>query len=82
MVAYEFYSLNPTGGYQIIGVLPERRKNSERVNEQSIMNWGKNLFAKELDNEDIFYIQVTIDDKTVRVFTPIPFSIPYEDISK
>jgi hypothetical protein len=82
MVAYEFYSLDPTGGYQIIGVLPERRKNSERVTQQSIMTWGKNLFAKDLDDEDIFFIQVTIDDKTVRVFTPIPFSITYEDISK
>ncbi len=82
MVAYEFYSLEPTGGYKIIGVLPERRKNSERVTQQSIMTWGKNLFAEDLDDEDIFFIQVTIDNKTVRVFRPIPFSITYEDISK
>ena len=40
MVAYEFYWLDPKGGFQIIGVLPERRKNPERITQQSIMNWG------------------------------------------
>jgi hypothetical protein len=48
MEAYEFYWLNPTGGYQIIGVLPERRKNPARVTQQSIMNWGERIFGKEL----------------------------------
>jgi hypothetical protein len=31
MEAYEFYWLDPKGGYQIIGVLPEKRKNSKRI---------------------------------------------------
>jgi hypothetical protein len=75
MVAYEFYWLDPTGGYQIIGVLPERRKNSARITQQSIMNWGEKIFGKELDTKDIFFIQVTIDEKTVRIFRPIPFTI-------
>jgi hypothetical protein len=46
MVAYEFYWLNPTGGYQSIGVLPERRKNSARITQQSIMNWGEKCLVK------------------------------------
>jgi hypothetical protein len=75
MVAYEFYWLEPTGGFQIIGVLPERRKNSARITQQSIMNWGEKIFGKELDTKDIFFIQVTIDEKTVRIFRPIPFTI-------
>jgi hypothetical protein len=33
MEAYEVYWLDPKGGYQIIGVLPERRKNSARVTQ-------------------------------------------------
>ena len=41
MVAYELYWLNPTGEYQIIGVLPERRKNPMRITKDSVMNWGK-----------------------------------------
>jgi hypothetical protein len=78
MVAYEIYWLDPTGGYQIIGVLPERRKNPERITHESIMNWGGKIFGKDLNTEDIFFIQVKIDEKTVRMFRPIPFSITYK----
>jgi len=80
MVAYEFYWLEPTGGYQIIGVLPERRKKPERVTQKSIMNWGEKIFGKELDTKDIFFIQVTIDEKTIRMFRPIPFTITQKEI--
>jgi hypothetical protein len=76
MVAYEFYWLDPKGGHQIIGVLPERRKNPERVTQESVTRWGKNIFGKDLDTKDIFFIQVTIDENMVRIFRPIPFSIP------
>jgi len=80
MVAYEFYWIDPKGGYQIIGVLPERRKNSARVTKESIMRWGENIFGKEFGTKDIFFIQVTIDDKTVRIFRPIPFTITQKDV--
>ncbi len=80
MVAYEFYWLDPRGGYQIIGILPERRKNPERVTQESIMKWGEKIFGKDIDTKDIFFIQVTIDDKTIRMFRPIPFSITYKEI--
>lgn len=46
MVAHEFYWLNPTGGYRIIGVLPERRKNPARITQQSIINWWKKCLVK------------------------------------
>jgi len=75
MVAYEFYWLDPRGGYQIIGILPERRKNPERITKKSVMNWGAKFFGKDFDSKDIFSIQVTIDENTVRIFRPIPFSI-------
>jgi hypothetical protein len=51
MVAYEFYWLDPRGGYQIIGVLPERRKNPARITQESVMNWGEKIFGKELDTK-------------------------------
>ena len=75
MEAYEFYWLDPKGGYQIMGVLPERRKNPARVTEESIMRWGQTIFDKNLDPRDIFFIQVTVTENTCRVFRPIPFSI-------
>ena len=80
MEAYEFYWLDPKGGYQIIGVLPERRKNPARVTQQSIMNWGERIFGKELDTKDIFFIQVTMDEKTSRIFRPIPLTITQKDV--
>jgi hypothetical protein len=79
MEAYEFYWLNPKGEYQIIGVLPERRKNLARVTQESIMRWGKEIFGNELDTKDIFFIQVTIDENTVRIFRPIPFTITQKE---
>ena len=79
MVAYEFYCLNSTGEYRVIGVLPERRKDPERITQESIMNWGINFFAEDSIIKDIFFIQVTIDDHTGRISRPIPFSaIPTE----
>lgn len=79
MVAYEFYWLDPSGGYQIIGVLPERRKNPARITQKSIMRWGKTIFSKDFDPEDIFFIQVTMDEKTGRIFRPIPSVITLKD---
>ncbi len=80
LVAYEFYWLDPKGGYQIIGILPERRKNSARMTQESIMRWGKNIFSRDFDTKDIFFIQVTIDEKTVRIFRPVPFTITQKDL--
>jgi len=80
MVAYEFYRLNPTGGYEIIGVLPEKRKNSARITQQSIMNWGEKMFGKELDTKDIFFIQVMMDEKTSRIYRPVPYTITQKEI--
>lgn len=75
MVAYEFYWLNEGGGYQMIGVLPERRKNPERITQKSIMNWGEKIFGEGLNPTDIFFIQVEIDDKNIRIFRPTPVTI-------
>jgi hypothetical protein len=82
MVAYEFYWLDSAGEYQIIGVLPERRADPERVTQESIMNWGEKVFSKDLDTKDMLFIQVTIDDNTGRTFRPVPFSIMQKGISE
>jgi hypothetical protein len=80
MVAYELYCLDPAGGYQIIGGLPERRKNPERITQESILNWGEKIFGKDLKTEDIFFIQVAINEKNFRIFRPIPFTIIRKEI--
>ena len=73
MVAYEFYWLDPIKGYQLIGVLPERRKNLTRITQASIINWGEKYFGKKLGVKDIFFIQISIDENSGRNFQPTPF---------
>jgi hypothetical protein len=75
MIAYEFYCLDPIEGYELIGMLPERRKNPGRITQASIMKWGDKFFHKKLAIRDIFFIQVTIDENTGRIFRPTPFFI-------
>ncbi len=80
MVAYEFYWLNSIKGYQLIGLLPERRKNPGRITQESIMNWGEKFFGKSLGIKDIFFIQVTIDENSGRIFRPTPCFITQQKI--
>jgi len=58
MVAYEFYWRDETGKQHFIGILPERRKNPERITEQSILNWGKNVIGDDSHINDIYFVQV------------------------
>jgi hypothetical protein len=61
MTAYEFYWHDDIKGYELIGILPERRKNPDRISQESIMNWGKKLLGDTKNNNDLFFIQITID---------------------
>jgi len=61
MVAYEFYWRDSTKGYELIGILPERRKDPKRISQESIMNWGKMILGEYVDENDIYFIKVTID---------------------
>jgi hypothetical protein len=82
MIAYEFYWLDSKGGCEIIGVLPERRKHTERLTNESITHWGEKFFGETLNAKDMFFIQVMIDEATGKVFRPTPFSFPRKEISE
>ena len=75
MVAYELLLFDEVNGYQVIGVLPERRKNLARITHQSVMNWGEKFFGNRLDINEIFFLQVTIDEKAGGIFQPNPFFV-------
>jgi hypothetical protein len=64
MMAYEFYCRNGTGEIYLVGILPERRKNPERITQKSIMNFGKMLIGDNAGPENIYFIQVAFDDHT------------------
>ena len=61
MLAYELYSFNKTIGYELIGVLPERRKNPARITMNSVVNWVKTLSCDNVDSKNIFFKPVRLD---------------------
>ena len=58
MVAYEFYMRDETGKVHFIGILPERRKNPERITKESALNWGWKVIGNQSDVNDIYFVQV------------------------
>jgi hypothetical protein len=67
MLAYELYSFDKTKGYELIGVLPERRRNPTRITRRSVMNWGKMLLGDNVDERSVFFKRLTIDNLTGRI---------------
>lgn len=80
MVAYELYWLDPKDGYQIIGVLPERRKNPMRITKESVLNWGMMLLGNEADIKNIFFKRITINSLSDRILWH-DLSLPIKTIS-
>jgi len=66
MLVYELYALNKTKGYELIGVLPERRNNPQRVTKESILNWGQKYFGIHLNLGDMYRIGVKINMEAIR----------------
>lgn len=60
MVAYEFYWRDEKEEVHLIWILPERRKNPERITQESIMNWGRKILGDTVDLSKLFFIQVEI----------------------
>jgi hypothetical protein len=73
MVAYQFYWYDPVKGYELIGVLPERRKKPERITQKSIMGWAEKILDDKLSTKDIYIIQVPINEYGGMVFPTAPF---------
>ncbi len=70
MIAYEFYLWDIKTGYKLLGILPERRKKSERITRESVMGWVGKMFSN-LNLKDISFIEVTVSEYTGKVFRPI-----------
>jgi hypothetical protein len=66
MVGYEFYWRDPIKGYQLIGTLPERRRDPRRITNESVMNWGKKYFGYHLNLNEMFFLEVEINGESIR----------------
>ncbi len=61
MWVYELYTFNQKEGYELIGVLPERRRNGTRITKESVVRWGRMLLGDEDDSKDIFFKPIAIE---------------------
>ncbi len=61
MLVYELYTFNKKNGYELIGVLPERRKNPTRMTKESVIRWGRMLSGDDVDGKDIFFKPIEIE---------------------
>jgi hypothetical protein len=62
MLVYELYTFSKEKGYQLIGVLPERRKNPTRITKESVIRWGKTLLGDDADGKEIFFKPIAIEN--------------------
>ena len=58
--AYEFYRRNSKGKEHLIGILPEKRKNSDRITTESIMNWVRKMLGGNPDAKNVFFTEVEV----------------------
>ncbi len=72
--AYEFYFSDESGGHYLIGVLPERRRNQERITNESIMRWAKKLLGDESGIKNISYRTIRLEKSENENLYPIPIS--------
>ena len=70
MVAYTFYWVDEREKVHFIGLIPERRRNPERITKESIMNFGRTILGDNVDSNNIFFIPVTIDESTGEIIWP------------
>lgn len=79
-MAYEFYWRDEVKGYEVLGVLPERRKDPARITEKSVLGWVDKVFGNKFGTKDIYFTQVTTNENTGMIFRPTPASS--EDIAE
>ena len=61
MVSYELYWRDEIEKEDFIGILPERRKNPERITKDSVLNWGGGIIGNNSDVSNIYFIQAEVE---------------------
>ena len=74
MTAYEFYFHHESGEFHLIGVLPERRSDQERITDESIINWARSLLGDESWVNNISYSTIKLEKSNNGNFYPIRIS--------
>lgn len=72
MVVYTIYYFGENEDVHFIGFLPERRKNPERITQESILNFVTTILGHEVNDNKIFFFQVTLDERIGEILWPKP----------
>ena len=72
MVVYSIYAFEEIEKVHFIGILPERRKDPERITQESISNFVRGFLGNEGDIENLFSIEVAVDQRTGELVLPEP----------
>ena len=59
MVIYEVYLRGSGETVELIGVLPERRVNRDRIDSDSVMKWSRTVFGDAIDTRHLLFVQKT-----------------------
>ena len=65
MVTYEFYLNDDIKGFHLLGILYERRKDPIRITHKSIINWGKLIVGHYVDINNIYFIEIEVQEGTL-----------------
>ena len=70
MIVYKFYLRDAIKGDIFLGALPERRRNPQRITEESteesVINCGRTYFGKNAKDEDIYFIKTVLEEREKR----------------
>ena len=58
MLAYQFYCTGEDGKDHLIAILPERRRDPERITDQSVLNWATEAIGKGCHGQSIYFVEV------------------------
>jgi hypothetical protein len=67
MVAYELYLHDGIREDELIGILPERRRDPNRITKESVLKWGRLVLGDRTNKKNIIIKQLRIDDTTNQV---------------
>ena len=60
MTAYEFYWEDKEGREHFLGILPERRKDPERITQASILNWARIVIGEWVRINNVRFDEVEL----------------------
>ena len=67
MLAYQFYCLDEKGNDHLIGILPERRFNPERITDRSIVNWATEAIGSSFEGRRIRFVRVNLAEENQKI---------------